>query len=1079
MRVVAIREGSRWLGGAGGRMGAGLAATLVLVPLVVASPTVASAAEGDPDRTFVVDRAANSGDSELWEEDTQDAAPGDGVCADADGMCSLRAAVMEANALGGHTVVRFDESLEDEDGQILVPLVTSGIFDDTGATGDLDVAPDVTLEVIGDEDPPNEVPLIGNPVRLIMASVTTDAIGSDHHDRAFHVLPDGALHVRDVVMLGFRALTDGATVARALGGAVLVDNGTFRAERVAIFQTQAFAGPVDFMDPSTTGEARGGAIFADGGDVTLVDSNLTGTVAVAADAADIAGSPTDGGSAYGGAVAATGGATVTLERVIVEGASARGGRGLDSPSAAATGGVGGAAFGGAAHADDGALLDMTDVSVRGGVARGGWGGDGHGSSPTPTDGGRGGEAYAGGIVAVGAGMHLDRVSFTPSEFGISTTQVAALGGRGGIGGFGSGVDGADGGDGGAAFGGALSWDGTSGPITLQNVTISGAEATGGEGRPSHGSSGGSPGATGSDGPGWGAGMIMGAEATVTSTTVADTVTTGVPALGGVVAFLGGSSTTVRGSLFADNLPTDCNGAFSTGGGNVDTDGSCSSFSGDDVSSGTAALAPLTNSGGFVRVRPLSSSSDAVDAATACLGANGGALVTDARGAPRPGGAACDAGAFERHTVPLLEFDLDPTTVAEGDGFPATIRRIGALSGAIDAPLLLDGDIDLSDLDGITDPVTAPTDTTEVAFDITAVDDIRVEPDETARIALDPDATTGAVVSTLVNGGQVTILDDDVPLVVDRLAGDSRIETAVAVSEHTFPGGAPVVLVARADQYPDALAGAPLATHLGAPILLTPSTRLHDAVAAEVTRLGASDAILLGGEAALTGDVAAALDDLGLDVDRIAGVNRYETSVAIAERLLGDAPSETTAYLTEGANADPSRGWPDALSVSGLAAAQGNPILLTLANALPSATADALTALDVTDLTVVGGEAAVSAAVFDEADDLVADVDRVSGPSRYATSAAVADLAVAKGASAGTVYAATGLSFPDALVAGPAVAATNSVLLLVHGRDVSRSPESTDWLSAHDDQIGVVHVLGGVGAVGQEVVDAIVALLTPA
>jgi CSLREA domain-containing protein len=40
-------------------------------------------------------------------DDTVDANPGDGVCADASGRCSLRAAVMEANALGGgpHTIV--------------------------------------------------------------------------------------------------------------------------------------------------------------------------------------------------------------------------------------------------------------------------------------------------------------------------------------------------------------------------------------------------------------------------------------------------------------------------------------------------------------------------------------------------------------------------------------------------------------------------------------------------------------------------------------------------------------------------------------------------------------------------------------------------------------------------------------------------------------------------------------------------------------------------------------------------------------------------------------------------------------
>lgn len=1063
--------------GSTGRLWRSLMAALLTVSFVTAMPSPAMSAE-DPDRTFVVDRAANSGDPSPWEDDTTDAAPGDGVCADADGRCSLRAAVMEANALGGHTIVRFHEDLEDEDGQVFVPLVTSGFLDDTGALGDLDVVADVRLDIVGDEDPPAEAPQLGDPVRLIIASVFTDAIGSAHHDRGFHVLPDGELNLSDVVLVSFRALTDGASTARALGGGVLVDHGTFTAERVAIFQTEAFAGPVEFTPASTTGEARGGAIFADGGVVTLRDVNLLGTRATAADAADIDASVTEGGGAFGGAIAGSGGSTVTLERVTVEGAAARAGAGLDSSSHPDTGGVGGTAFGGAIHIDGGTVLQATDVEVLGARATGGWGGNGHGSSATPTNGGRGGAAYGGGIYVEDADAHLDRVTFAGSTFGISPTTMRAEGGRGGIGGFGDGVDGADGGDGGAAYGGAVTWAPWAGVVSLQNVTISGSEAIAGPGRDSHGSSGGSPGATGDDGSAWGGGIVAAADGVILNTTVADTVTTGVPALGGVVTYLGGSSSTVTGSLMADNVPTDCNGPITSGGGNVDTDGSCA-LGGDDVSGGTAALAPLTDAGGFVAVRPLSSGSDAVDRDTVCLDIDGADLGMDARGAPRPADAVCDAGAFERHTVPLLEFHLDPVTVAEGESFPATVRRIGATAGDIEAPLLLAGDIDLDDLDGITDPVAAPTDTTEVDLTVTAVDDIRVEPDETALIALDPDTTTGAVVSLLVNGGEVTILDDDVPLVVDRLAGDSRVETAVAVSEHTYPGGAPVVLVARADQYPDALAGAPLAAHLGAPILLTPSTRLHDAVAAEVTRLGASDAILLGGEAALTGDVAAALDDLGLDVERVAGVNRYETSVAIAERLLGDSPSGTTAYLTEGANADPARGWPDALSVSGLAAAHGRPILLTLADALPSTTASALTSLDVTDLTVVGGEAAVSAAVFAEADDLVADVDRVSGPSRYATSAAVADLAVAEGASAGTVYAATGLSFPDALVAGPTVAATNSVLLLVHGRDASRSPDSTAWLSAHDDQITAVHVLGGVGAVAQEVLDAIVALLTPA
>ncbi|WP_051871201.1 CSLREA domain-containing protein [Chloroflexus sp. MS-G] len=67
-----------------------LAWLLTVAPLPWPVPTVMAA-------TFTVNTT----------NDTADANPGDGVCADSAGRCSLRAAVMEANALGGgpHTIV--------------------------------------------------------------------------------------------------------------------------------------------------------------------------------------------------------------------------------------------------------------------------------------------------------------------------------------------------------------------------------------------------------------------------------------------------------------------------------------------------------------------------------------------------------------------------------------------------------------------------------------------------------------------------------------------------------------------------------------------------------------------------------------------------------------------------------------------------------------------------------------------------------------------------------------------------------------------------------------------------------------
>lgn len=72
----------------------------------------------------------------------------------------------------------------------------------------------------------------------------------------------------------------------------------------------------------------------------------------------------------------------------------------------------------------------------------------------------------------------------------------------------------------------------------------------------------------------------------------------------------------------------------------------------------------------------------------------------------------------------------------------------------------------------------------------------------------------------------------------ELAGLTRIETAVAVSAFGWTQ-ADSVVIATAWQFPDALVGGPLATLLGAPILLTQPGYLPLAVAAEIRRLGAT------------------------------------------------------------------------------------------------------------------------------------------------------------------------------------------------------------------------------------------------
>lgn len=285
-----------------------------------------------------------------------------------------------------------------------------------------------------------------------------------------------------------------------------------------------------------------------------------------------------------------------------------------------------------------------------------------------------------------------------------------------------------------------------------------------------------------------------------------------------------------------------------------------------------------------------------------------------------------------------------------------------------------------------------------------------------------------------------------PGIARRAAGPSRVETAVSVARQTHATGETVLIGSAAD-YPDALAGAPLALGEHAPILLNPRDALHPAVAAELDRLGTSRALVLGGSAAIAEPVLAELRARGLAVERVGGATRFETAAEIAQRL----PETATAYLVQGASPDPARGWPDAVAVSGLAAAQQRPVLLTLTDQLPAATRQALVDREIAQVVVVGGTVAVGDEVMRELGGMGIAVERVHGPTRYDTSLEVARSGLAHtDLEASTVWLATGHNWPDSLAAGPAAARQGGLLLLVDGLDAGATPGTFAWL----DDVGV-------------------------
>ena len=318
-------------------------------------------------------------------------------------------------------------------------------------------------------------------------------------------------------------------------------------------------------------------------------------------------------------------------------------------------------------------------------------------------------------------------------------------------------------------------------------------------------------------------------------------------------------------------------------------------------------------------------------------------------------------------------------------------------------------------------------------------------------------------------------DDELPppYSIERLSGDDRVETAIEVSQQQFPepGQAGAVFLARHDDYADALTAGPLAYALDAPILLTPTGPLRADVGAEIDRLGVDTAYLLGGPGAVSATVEAeVLTRPGVTATaRFAGADRFATAVELAEGLADVAGPVGQVYVTEGRNPDPARGWPDAVAVSGLAAATGRPILLSDAAAVPDATMDGLVALDVGRVELVGGTAALSDAVEETLEALVLDVERISGRNRYETSVAVTQRALVTGFGPDPLWVATGLNWPDSVVGGPAVARSDGVLVLVHGHDAAGSQATVEWVADNVEHLSRVYVLGGEGAITPEVV----------
>ncbi len=331
--------------------------------------------------------------------------------------------------------------------------------------------------------------------------------------------------------------------------------------------------------------------------------------------------------------------------------------------------------------------------------------------------------------------------------------------------------------------------------------------------------------------------------------------------------------------------------------------------------------------------------------------------------------------------------------------------------------------------------------------------------------------------------------------VKRISGPDRYQTAIRIWQNMYtlgfnfvdlnkgwvmdynPGN--TIVLARGDDFADALVGAPLADQLDAPILLTTSNKLHPATKSALVDYvekfedelidmgGIFDVYVLGGTTAISEAVVNELiyaietefDALDVRAIRISGADRYETAVKIAKKIGLPTGAQADVIFASGED------FPDALSAAPYAANEGTPILLTRGNSLPDDVVDYLKDLKkgagALKAAVAGGSVAVSENVLSQLNKLkyrssgsdvkvFGEVSRVWGKDRYETSVELGKFygsivntksgKIVTRDGSGWFYVATGEDFADALTGAPLAALNGTGILLVNKNAIPGSVE---------------------------------------
>jgi CSLREA domain-containing protein len=580
--------------------------------------------------------------------DTQDVSPGNGACADASGLCSLRAAITEANALAGADTITLPAGTYTQ--------TLTAIDENANAGGDLDITSSITINGAGASTTiiqANAIPnaAIERVIHITSASAISVTIsGVTVQNGVAPVAQDGGRG--GGIKVGNNASTDENITFTLTNSTVQNNSAGTRGGGLAINKAKATIAGCTFTgnaaggsDPGATSSA-GGAMYIDSQDnVSLPSMSVSITDSVMANnRAESSVTNTFGGALIMRAMDAT----VTVDRCTVTGNVSDA-----SPSPGFSGFAGGL------------YNQQAHMIVRNTVVSGNTSSHFHGgirnlastgaaalleiSNSTISNNTAVSDTAQGGVVSNIVGSSLDATTIVDH----STISGNVLSGAG------------------ESLGGGLLNTGNTGgaaSLTLSNSTVSG------------------------NGARYAGGIYTdGTSATLTvdySTVAANTAFAGGEGGGILQDSTPGGLSYISNSIIADNqapLLPDIDGNFFTLDYNLieNVDGSGYTPAPHDQIGVDPRLGPLASNGGPTHTHYPQADSPIIDTIPQGVAGCGGQVGTDQRGFARPNGSGCEKGAVEFGSLVTPTPTVTPSTTPTPTASPTPAEPFTITAGIQD------------------------------------------------------------------------------------------------------------------------------------------------------------------------------------------------------------------------------------------------------------------------------------------------------------------------------------------------------------------------------------------------------------